>query len=101
MHVPQMAVPSPLDKLELRNQRPRKPSAVSHLRCRQPWPHRPLIASGKFANGHTSLLKLLKELDQLSPRRSSKAVARAAGVDQSVAVVVAEDDRVKAFAPMV
>ena len=61
----------------------------------EPCPQRPLFASGRFANGHVVDLERRELLEQLRAHRRREAVARARRVDQPIALVVPEDQRVE------
>jgi hypothetical protein len=64
--VSKMIVARPLQELELSDQDWLEPPATCHLRLVKPWPHRPLVASGKFTNGQSAVSRRRKRLKSCS-----------------------------------
>jgi hypothetical protein len=61
--VPQVVVAGPLEELELADEPRLQPLAFRHLRFRQALAQRPLLASGRFANGHSLISRPLNFLN--------------------------------------
>jgi len=53
LRVPEVVITGPFQGLELANQHRLQPLALGHLRLCEPFPQRPLLASGRFTEGHS------------------------------------------------
>jgi hypothetical protein len=69
--MPQAVIRSQLHKLNLAHEHRFHPRYSFILSAVSPWPHRPLLASGRFANGHSSIF---------SPRNRRQSCSLEAGV---------------------
>ena len=92
--MPQVVFARPLEELDLRDQHGLQPPSVFHLRCSQA--RTPSAALRLWEIHERAILDLqpAEFLEQLFPHDGREPVSGACGVDQTVALVVSEDERV-------
>src|SRR5437588_147201 len=95
--MPQVCVGRPLDEFKLPNQLWFQPPALLHLFSREALA--PATALGLRQIGERALchFESLESAEQLFARCRREAIAGARDIDQSVAFIVAEDDRIEVF----
>ncbi len=95
----QVILAGPFEKFELTDEDRLQPLAVRHLRLREALAPPTTPRLRQVHKGALIDLEPSELLKQLCPRGRREAVASASDVDQAVAFVVAEDQRVEGLLP--
>src|SRR5262245_33414650 len=90
-----MVVLRPFDKLHLGDENRLEPSAVGHLRLRQPLPPAAAAGLGQVREWTIGDFERREFPEETVAHRWREAVARPRDVDQTLALVIAEDQRVE------
>jgi hypothetical protein len=93
--VPKVVIRRPFDELELPHDLRLEPSTFHHLCGRQTCTPAPSLFLGQVCEGAFLYFQRLKLLEQLRSRRRREAIPGPRGVDQPVALVVSDDQRVE------
>ena len=85
----------PIRVLDLGDQLRFQPAAFGHLVGRETLAPSALVALGQVRKGAGLDFELVETLEDLRPKSRDKSVAHARNIDEVVALVIADDDRVE------
>src|SRR3954470_12947091 len=91
----QMVLSGPFEKFELSDEHGLQPAAVGHLRLRQSLSPAAALQLREIRKRAVGNFKAAKLLEDLRPHRWCEPIARPRRVDQPIAFVVPEDQRVE------
>src|SRR5687767_9319801 len=97
--VPEVVLACPFEELDLRDQHGLQPPAVFHLRCGQARTPSAALRLWEIHERAILALQPAELLEQLFPHDRRESVSSACGVDQTVALVVSEDERIERLRP--
>src|SRR5258708_21311088 len=89
----------PLQEFNLCNGFGPQPHAFLHLLSGEFIAPTRLVRVRQVSEGHDGRHKMTDFLENLTPRRGNEAIANASDIDQIVAAIIADDQRIKSVLP--